>query len=107
MQPAVRSPLGRFLFDHTINEYPQGRRRWGYLALAVLATIVLYYVYYTQTGVTPNILAGYHMNFSFYIAIIVVSNLLGAFASLPASQTDQSGAYQRCHLRASPSSSGC
>ena len=91
MQPAVRGPAGRFFFDHTIQEYPRGARRGGYLALAVLATIVLYYVYYTQTGVTPNILAGYHMNFSFYIAIIVVSNLLGAFASLPASQTDRVG----------------
>ena len=48
-------------------------------------------MYYTQTGVTPNILAGYHMSFSFYIAIIVVSNFLGAFASLPASQTDRVG----------------
>jgi MFS family permease len=90
-QPAVRSPLGRFLFDHTITEYPRGMRRTGYLALAVAATVVLYYVYYTQTGVTPNILAGFHMSFSFYIAIIVVSNLLGAFASLPASQTDRLG----------------
>jgi MFS family permease len=91
VQPTVRSPAGRFFFDHTIQEYPRGARRGGYLALAVLATIVLYYVYYTQTGVTPNILAGYHMDFSFYIAIIVVSNLLGAFASLPASQTDRVG----------------
>jgi MFS family permease len=90
-QPAVRSPLGRFLFDHTIVEYPRGTRRTGYLALAVIDTVVLYYVYYTQTGVTPNILAGFHMSFSFYIAIIVVSNLLGAFASLPASQTDRLG----------------
>ncbi len=48
-------------------------------------------MYYTQTGVTPNILAGFHMSFSFYIAIIVVSNFLGAFASLPASQTDRVG----------------
>jgi MFS family permease len=91
MQPTVRSPLGRFLFDHTIVEYPRGGRRAGYLALAVLATVVLYYVYYTQTGVTPNILAGYHMSFSFYIAVIVSSNLLGAFASLPASKTDRLG----------------
>ena len=30
-------------------------RRIGLLGLAVLATIVLYYTYYTQTGVTPNI----------------------------------------------------
>ena len=90
-QPRPRSPLGRFLFDHTINEYPRGGRRAGYLGLTVLATVVLYYVYYTQTGVTPNILAGLHMSFSFYIGIIVVSNLLGAFASLPASQTDRLG----------------
>jgi MFS family permease len=59
--------------------------------LAVLATVVLYYVYYTQTGVTPNILAGFHMSFAFYIGIVVVSNLMGAFASLPASQTDRLG----------------
>ncbi len=91
VQPTVRSPLGRFFFDHTIDEYPEGRRRLGYLSLAVLATIVLYYVYYTQTGVTPNILAGFHMSFAFYIGIIVVSNLLGAFASLPASKTDRLG----------------
>jgi MFS family permease len=90
-EKAVRNPVGAFFFDHTITEYPQGIRRYGYLVLAVLATVVLYYVYYTQTGVTPNILAGYHMSFSFYIAIIVVSNLLGAFASLPASQTDRLG----------------
>jgi MFS family permease len=83
--------MGKFFFDHTIDEYPQGLRRAGYLSLAVLATVVLYYTYYTQTGVTPNILAGFHMNFSFYIAVIVVSNLLGAFASLPASQTDRLG----------------
>jgi MFS family permease len=90
-QPNLRSPLGRFLFDHTINEYPRGLRRASYLGLTVLATIVLYYVYYTQTGVTPNILSGLHMSFSFYIGIIVVSNLLGAFASLPASRTDHLG----------------
>ena len=90
-QPKIGSPLGRFFFDHTINEYPRGARRVGYLGLTVLSTVVLYYMYYTQTGVTPNILAGFHMSFSFYIAIIVVSNLLGAFASLPASQTDKLG----------------
>ncbi|HEY3843002.1 MAG TPA: MFS transporter [Acidimicrobiales bacterium] len=90
-QPTVRSPLGRFFFDHTIDEYPTGMRRASLLALAILATVVLYYVYYTQTGVTPNILAGFHMSFAFYIGIIVVSNLLGAFASLPASQTDRLG----------------
>src|ERR1700728_2549578 len=90
-RPDVHSPLRRFLFDHTVTEYPRGRRRAAYLALIVLSTIVLYYVYYTQTGVTPNLLAGFHMSFSFYIGIIIVSNLLGAFASLPAGRTDRLG----------------
>ena len=87
----MRTPLGRLLFDHTVTEYPTGSQRARYLTLAILATIVLYYTYYTQFGVTPNILASYHMSFDFFIAITVVSNLLGAFASLPASQTDRIG----------------
>ncbi len=83
--------LFRFLFVHEIDEYPATGKRTAYLALAVLATIVLYYTYFTQTGVTPQILRYYHMSFAFYVYIVVVSNLIGAFASLPASRTDQLG----------------
>jgi MFS family permease len=83
--------LFRFLFVHEIDEYPNNAKRTAYLGLAVLATIVLYYTYFTQTGVTPNILQYYHMSFSFYVYIVVVSNLIGAFASLPASKTDRLG----------------
>ncbi len=57
----------------------------------MLATIVLYYTYYTQTGVTPNILVYYHMTFSFYVWIVIISNLIGAFASLLAGATDRLG----------------
>ena len=81
----------RFLFVHEIDEYPDNGKRTAYLALAVLATIVLYYTYFTQTGVTPQILQYYHMSFAFYVGIVVVSNLIGAFASLPASKTDKLG----------------
>lgn len=83
--------LYRTLFLHEIDEYPTTGKRTAYLALAVLATIVLYYTYFTQTGVTPNILQYYHMSFAFYVGIVVVSNLIGAFASLPASKTDKLG----------------
>ena len=83
--------LYRFLFVHEIDEYPKAGKRTGYLALAVLATIVLYYTYYTQTGVTPNILVYYHMTFSFYVWIVIISNLIGAFASLLAGATDRLG----------------
>ena len=88
---AGRHGLTRFLFVHQIDEYPSTARRTAYLALAVLATIVLYYTYFTQTGVTPQILQSFHMKFSYYVMIVVVSNLIGAFASLPASKTDRLG----------------
>jgi len=81
----------RFLFEHEIDVYPRGARRNGYLAVAVLATIVLYYTYYTQTGVTPNLLRYYHMTFHFYVWVVIISNIIGAFASLPASKTDAVG----------------
>jgi MFS family permease len=93
-EPAPTSERGRlfrFLFVHEIDQYPKAGGRTGYLALAVLATVVLYYTYYTQTGVTPNILRSFHMSFSFYVGIVIVSNLIGAFASLTASQTDRLG----------------
>ncbi len=86
-----RGGLTKFLFVHEIDEYPSNGKRTAYLALAVLATIMLYYTYFTQTGVTPQILVSYHMSFSFYVWIVVISNLLGAFASLPASKTDKLG----------------
>jgi MFS family permease len=86
-----RGRLFRFLFVHEIDEYPPGGRRTALLGLAILATIVLYYTYYTQTGVTPNILQTFHMSFRFYVGIVIVSNLIGAFASLPASRTDRLG----------------
>ena len=87
----ARGGLFKFLFVHEIDEYPGNAKRTAYLGLAVLATIVLYYTYFTQTGVTPQILVSYHMSFSFYVWIVVISNLLGAFASLPASKTDKLG----------------
>jgi MFS family permease len=86
-----KNPVLRFFFHHEIGEYPTGTKRMAYLAIAVLATITLYYTYYTQTGVTPQILAGLHMSFRYYVGIVVISNALGAFASLPASKTDKFG----------------
>jgi MFS family permease len=90
-RPSEHGALFRFLFVHEVDQFPRAGKRTGMLALAVLATVVLYYTYYTQTGVTPNILRYFHMSFSFYVGIVIVSNLIGAFASLPASQTDRLG----------------
>jgi len=58
----------------------------------VIATIVLYYTYYTQTGVTPNILVSYHMSFAFYDVDRRDLNAIGAFASLRRRRPTNSGA---------------
>ena len=81
----------RFLFVHEVDVYPRAGRRTGYLALAVLATIFLFYTYYTQSGVTPNILRSYSMTFEFYVWVVIISNLIGAFGSLLAGITDRLG----------------
>ena len=94
---AVRSPGSSSSTRSTSTPGPEARRRtWPW---PCLATIVLYYTYYTQTGVTPNILRYFHMSFTYYVWIVIISNLIGAFASLPASQDRPPRAVQRRHLR--------
>jgi MFS family permease len=62
-----------------------------YLAIVVVATIVLYYELYIGGAVSPKILAGYGMTFPFYVYISVVGNAIGAFGSLLAGLGDRWG----------------
>jgi len=62
-----------------------------YLAIVVVATIVLYYELYIGGAVSPNILRGYGMTFPFYVYISVVGNAVGAFGSLLAGLGDRWG----------------
>jgi MFS family permease len=62
-----------------------------YLAIVVLATIVLYYELYIAGAVSPSIIAGYGMTFPFYVYISVVGNAVGAFGSLAAGLADRWG----------------
>jgi len=62
-----------------------------YLAIVVIATIVLYYELYIGGAVSPKILAGYGMTFPFYVYISVVGNAIGAFGSLLAGLGDRWG----------------
>jgi MFS family permease len=63
----------------------------GYLAIVVLATIVLYYQFYVAGAVAPSIIAGFGMTFPFYVYITVVANAVGAFGSLAAGLADRWG----------------
>jgi MFS family permease len=62
-----------------------------YLAIVVLATIMLYYELYIGGAVSPNIIAGFGMTFPFYVYISVVGNAIGAFGSLLAGLSDRWG----------------
>ncbi|NKQ59287.1 MFS transporter [Amycolatopsis sp. K13G38] len=90
--PPTRSgTLSRLLWQRQLQHYPGTGRRFAYLAIAVLATIILYYELYLPSAVSPAIMAHYNMSFSTYVWITALGNLLGAFASLVAGLADRWG----------------
>jgi len=62
-----------------------------FLAIVVIATIMLYYELYIGGAVSPNIIAGFGMTFPFYVYISVVGNAIGAMGSLLAGLADRWG----------------
>jgi MFS family permease len=62
-----------------------------YLAIVVLATVILYYEFYIAGAVSPSIIGGYGMTFPFFVYITVVANAIGAFGSLAAGLADRWG----------------
>ena len=85
------SRIGRILWDRQLAHYPESRRRYGYLAIAVVTTVVLYYQLYVQYAVSTAILTHYQMSFTFFVYISVAGNAVGAFASLLAGLADRWG----------------
>ncbi|HEX3649847.1 MAG TPA: MFS transporter [Pseudonocardiaceae bacterium] len=85
------SALNRLLWDRRLNHYPNTGRRYWYLAIVVLATIILYYELYVGGAVSPSIIAEYNMSFTFYVNITVVGSAICAFSSLLAGLADRWG----------------
>ena len=71
--------------------YPNTWPRIGYLAIVVLTTIMLYYLYYVEGAVTPLMLPYYHMSFQFFLYLLVVSNAIGAFSAFIGGLSDKIG----------------
>ena len=69
------------LVKRQLYRYPRTVPRYGYLAIVVLTTIVLYYLYYVEGAVTPLMLPYYHMSFQYFLYLLVVSNAIGAFTA--------------------------
>jgi MFS family permease len=71
--------------------YPDTLPRLGYLAIVVLTTIMLYYLYYVEGAVTPLMLPYFHMSFQFFLYLLVVSNAIGAFSAFIGGLSDKIG----------------
>jgi MFS family permease len=89
-RPADGFTLDRF-WNRGLDRYPNTGARYWYLAVAVFVTIILYYELYVAGGVAPLVLEHYKMSFLYYVNILVVANLVGAFGSLAAGLADRWG----------------
>jgi MFS transporter, ACS family, D-galactonate transporter len=81
----------RRLWDRQLASYPDNGPRSLYLAITVLATVVLYYELYIAGAVATQIITDFGMSFTYFVSISVIGNLVGAFASLFAGLADRWG----------------
>jgi MFS family permease len=83
--------LANAFWRRQLHHYPDTWPRIGYLAIVVLTTIMLYYLYYVEGAVTPRMLPYYHMSFQFFLYLLVVSNAIGAFSAFVGGLSDKIG----------------
>ena len=83
--------MSNALWKRQLHKYPDTLPRLGYLAIVVLTTIMLYYLYYVEGAVTPLLLPYYHMSFQFFLYLLVVSNAIGAFSAFIGGLSDKIG----------------
>src|SRR4051794_24173517 len=82
---------GRRLWDRQLAHYPDNARRTVYLGITVAATIALYYELYIQGAVATKIIQQFGFTFTEFVLVLVISNGIGAFASLFAGLADRWG----------------
>jgi len=79
------------LRHRSLEHYPSNGRRIWYLALAVIATIMLYYESYVLPSVAPLVLHTFGLSVSSYALILLGSNLIGALSAIFGSLSDRIG----------------
>ena len=106
--PVPKRGLANAFGKRQLSSYPNTWPRLGYLAIVVLTTIMLYYLYYVEGAVTPLLLPYYHMSFQFFLYLLVVSNAIGAFSAfIGGSPTRSVGPTSPSTGRSSSRSSSC
>ncbi|HET9690645.1 MAG TPA: MFS transporter [Acidimicrobiales bacterium] len=86
-----RPGLLQGLTHRQLDRYPDTAPRTAYLAITVLATVVLYYELYVAGSVSTLLLTDLHISFTFFVVSLAFGNLIGAFGSLFAGLTDRLG----------------
>jgi len=71
--------------------YPSNGPRIWYLALAVIATIMLYYESYVLPSVSPLVLHAFNLSITTYTQLLLLSNLIGALSAIFGSLSDRVG----------------
>jgi MFS family permease len=77
--------------NRDLESYPTTSRRIWYLALAVAATVTLYYGAYALPSVAPLVLAYFHLTLAQYVAINLILSVLGAISAIFGSLSDRIG----------------
>src|ERR1700730_1735638 len=90
-EPVTGRSGASWLWRRQLDSYPDTVPRIMYLALTVLATIMLYYELYVGGSVSTLILANLHMSFTFFVLTLAFGALIGAAGSLFAGLTDRYG----------------
>ncbi|HEY7413953.1 MAG TPA: MFS transporter [Ktedonobacteraceae bacterium] len=78
-------------WHRSLEHYPGNSQRVWYLALAVIATIMLYYEAYVLPSVAPLVEHTFTLTVSSYALILLVSNLVGALSAIFGSLSDRIG----------------
>ena len=81
----------RRLWDRELHHYPESGPRVWYLALTVLATVVLYYALVVPAAIAPRVMQHFGFTFAQITWVAVIAGLAGAFASLAAGLADRWG----------------
>jgi len=74
-----------------LEHYPSNSRRIWYLALAVVATIMLYYESYVLPSVAPLVLRSFSLPVTTYVSLLLISNIIGALSAIFGSLSDRIG----------------
>lgn len=85
------STLQTSLRHRSLEHYPSNGLRIWYLALAVIATIMLYYESYVLPSVASFVIHSFSLSVSSYSLILLCSNLIGALSAIFGSLSDRVG----------------